>query len=81
MLTLMNIINRRHQPSSDCSHQVINIFTDVECQNIKSIINYFVVKLKVKPFNISIVVVYAPTAQTTEEEIRKCYCTRDNAKF
>lgn len=36
-----------------------------------------VVKLKWKPFNISIVIIYAPTVHKTEET-EKYYCTFDN---
>lgn len=37
--------------------------------------------MKVQPFNINIVVVYAPTAQTTEEVNEAFHCTLDNVKI
>lgn len=39
-----------------------------------------IVKLKLEPFNISVVGEYALTAQSTEEEIEEFYCTLDNTK-
>lgn len=33
-----------------------------------------------KPFNISIIIAYAPVVLSTEEEIKQFYCTLDNEK-
>lgn len=48
------------------------------CQPMDRIL---LVKLKEEPFNIGIIVVYAPTAQGMEEEIDKFRRLLDNAKI